>query len=398
MNLTIINFIKHNHIIANIIWFLASYFLKLLSFFTKINKKNMLFVSLSGRKFDDSPKAIYDEVCSRREFDDWNLIWAFVEPVKIKIPRGKTIKIYTLEFLKALLTSHVWICNSNMTKGVNFRDERIISVETWHGSTLKKAGADKKTDSIIGGNSLKHNKIIDDKTIRCSQSPLDTKVLSHLFNSSPSSFLPVGLPRNDILTKAKEIDFIQTKNKLGLPLNKKIILYAPTWREYSFDESLNVSCKPPIDMRFWKEKLGKNYILLFRVHYSVTSALDIIEDDFIKNVSDYPYINDLYLASDILISDYSSAIIDFSILEKPILCFAYDLEEYEARRGLYWNLEDGMPFGVQKNEKDLLEVLVSLNKEESKIKMKKFRAEHAPFATGFASKAVVDEIIQRLKS
>lgn len=394
MRLFVINYLKQHPILLRIFWKTAEIILAFLSKIAIIKPKNMLFASYGGRKFDDSPKAIYDEICKREEFKDWNLIWAFVEPDKFDIPRGKKIKIDTLAFFKALLTSHVWISNSGMSRGINIKNDKIIKVETWHGSVLKKGCGDENQGSLGGKKEFKGE--FDNKTIRCAQSELDVDVLSWLMNATKESFIKAGFPRNDALVNATDEDTLIAKHKLGIPLNKKVILYAPTWRDYTIDNRNNVICAPPINLKKWKDKLGSKYILLFRAHYAVTAALNLKEDDFVKNVSDYPYINDLYLASDLLISDYSSAIIDYSVLEKPIYNFAYDLEEFSSKRGLYLDLYETMPCGVYLKEDELINAINNQNEVALKQSVHNFRKEHATFVKGYASKAVVDVILKKI--
>lgn len=394
MRLQLINFLKvHPHILV-FFWKIISFIMNVLKKVCSIKEKQILFVSYGGRKFDDSPKAIYDEICKRKEFENWNLIWAFVEPNLFNIPRGNKIKIDTLSFLKALVSSHVWVSNSGMTRGVEYSDDRIIKIETWHGSVLKKGCGDENTH-VLGGKRKKHS-TTDLATIRCAQSDIDIDVLSWLFNASKDSFIKAGFPRNDELANSTEEDRVKAKEILGIPLDKKVILYMPTWRQYDLDSSNNIFCKPPINIDYWRNKLGNDYVLLIRAHYAVSAALALKDDEFVKNVSNYPKINDLYLASDILISDYSSAIIDYSILERPIFCFAYDYEKYIKKIGLYLDLEKEFPEHFYKTEKDLIVKITNIVWSNSLKVVKDFKQKHANYAKGFASHKVVDRLVFRL--
>ncbi len=390
MRLALINFLKVHPYILRSFWKIISIIMALLKKICKINNKQILFVSYGGRKFDDSPKAIYDEICRRKEFDDWNLFWAFVEPELYNIPRGSKIKIDTLVFLKVLLTSHIWVSNSGMTRGVEYNDKRIIKIETWHGSVLKKGCGDENSH-VLGGKRKKHC-AVDLATIRCAQSEIDVDVLSWLFNASKDSFVKAGFPRNDELANSTEEDKVNARKILGIPFDKKVILYMPTWRQYDLDPSNNIFCKPPINIDYWRNELGKDYILLIRTHYAVSSALALNDDEFVKNVSNYPKINDLYLVSDILISDYSSAIIDYSILERPIFCFAYDYEKYLEKIGLYLDLEKELPEHFYKTEKDLINKISCIDWNYSIDVAKHFKQKHANFANGYASQKVVDRV------
>ncbi len=390
MRLALINFLKVHPYLLRVFWSIISYSMALLKKIVNIKEKQMLFVSYGGRKFDDSPKAIYDEICRRKEFFDWKLIWAFVEPNQFSISRGRKIKIDTLAFLKALMTSHVWVSNSGMTRGVEYKDDRIIKIETWHGSVLKKGCGDENTH-VLGGKREKQS-ITDFATIRCAQSDIDIDVLSWLFNASKDSFVKAGFPRNDDLANSTSEDCIKAKERLGISPIKKVILYMPTWRQYDLDSSNNIFCKPPINIDYWRNNLGNDYILLIRAHYAVSVALALKDDEFVKNVSNYPKINDLYLASDILISDYSSAIIDYSILERPIFCFAYDYEKYQEKIGLYLDLEKELPEHFYKTEKDLINKISCIDWNYSIDVAKHFKQKHANFANGYASQKVVDRL------
>ena len=139
----------------------------------------------------------------------------------------------------------------------------------------------------------------------CYESEFHKKVLMRSFKAPASIMLPSGLPRNDVLYQVSADDVMTKKKALGLPLDKKVILYAPTWRD-SDDHGKTYSIKPPIRMDKWEANLKDDYVLLFRTHHYTTKLLGIDFNDFVRDYSSYPVINDLFIVSDILISDYSS--------------------------------------------------------------------------------------------
>ena len=390
----LIFFLKANPTIVQLVWAMARFFLRLWGWFVPVQAKTMIFCSFGGRKFDDSPKAIYEEVCNRHEFDDWRLIWAFIEPNKYIIPRGEKKKVDTLSFFKSLLYSKVWVSNSGMDRGVELKRKCNIRVETWHGAPFKKICGEEHQNSF-NSNINTFSRKRDADTIRCAQSEYDLEIFARIFNSDKSAFLPYDLPRNDILFKYSDEQIAQIKKTIGVDNNKKIVLYAPTYREYLVNDHKDTFIAPPINLKKWEERLGDNYVLLIRAHYAVTAALDFKESEFVKNVSLYPFINDLYIISDILISDYSSSFIDYSILNRPMLCFAYDLEEYEEKRGLYVNLDEELPCIIDYDEDSLIDHILNLDYEAASKETRKFHQKYAPHA-GNASKMVVDEIIKRL--
>lgn len=171
--------------------------------------------------------------------------------------------------------------------------------------------------------------------------------------------IPTGLPRNDALYNTTPAEIKTLKEKLGLPLDKKLILCTPTWRD-STDNGQTYAIKPPINVDYWENEL-KNYVVMLRTHAYTNKLLGIEFNDFIRDFTTYPQINDLFKVADILISDYSSCIADFSILERPIICFAYDYEDYCAIRGLYLDMEKAMPSGVKRTEQEVISQIKSMD-------------------------------------
>ena len=392
MRLRFINFLKRH---VGLLGFCraAMRVMMKITYLFPIRKKTMLFSSFGGRNFDDSPRAIYDEICVRREFDDWKLIWAFVEPERYTLPRGEKIKIDSFRFFRALFTARVWVSNSGMDRGFELRNPRILRVETWHGTPLKKICGEENT------NAIKKNRYVrtPDKTaIRCAQSEYDREILARVLVAEKDTFLLCDLPRNDALLRYTPKDKAAIRSKLGIPQGKKVLLYVPTYREYLLNEKKENYLVPPIDFKKWEEHLGGEYVLLIRAHYAVSAVLALTENDFVRDVSAYERLNDLYAVADVLLSDYSSAFIDASILDMPMLCFAYDLEEYEEKRGLYLDLAENLPCPVCKTEDEVLDEIAHLDKAEASAQTERFHRRFAPYA-GHATDTVVDEMQRRLK-
>ena len=169
------------------------------------------------------------------------------------------------------------------------------------------------------------------------------------------------------------------KEKLNIPLNKKIILYAPTFREYWRDKDSGCVLNNPLNFELLKEKLGNEYFVLFRAHYEIAHILGITNNDFVKDVSNYEYLNELMIVSDILISDYSSIFFDYSILEKPMICFAYDYEEYKLKRGLYASFND-LPSKICKTQEELISELIGMDEAVKIEQTITFKNKYAPVA------------------
>lgn len=385
----LINLVKNNNYIYDIYFHVGSSLLKLSSKFVKINKKSILFVSYGGKKFDDSPKAIYDYIINEDFFEDFELIWAFRNPKDHKISRGRKIKIDSVLYFYIALQSGFWITNSAIERGLNYKNPKTYYINTWHGTPLKKIGTDSKGTLKYTGLGSKN---IYTQNLMTAQSEYDATIFSRLFNIKKTNILICDLPRNDYLKNYCSRDIANIKETLGITMDKKVILYAPTYREYKLKEERNPMLDHSINKNKWTEKLAKDYVVLIRNHYEVSDFKNYSEDIFI-NVSDYGSLNDLMIISDVLISDYSSIFIDYSILERPMLCYAYDLEEYSIKRGLYLDLAKELPCKIAFDENTLLKQIKEMNYEKEAYKTKEFKRKYAP-NSGESSKIVVNKLIE----
>ncbi len=370
--------------------------LKFFGVFVPINPKRMVFASFGGRKYDDSPRSIYLEVCRRPEFADWDLVWVFVDPSEYEIPRGRKIMVDTVQFFLTLLSSRVWVSNSGMDRGIGIKKSGILRVETWHGTPLKKICGDEHQNSMVQKKKMKKVRAVDTKTIRCAQSEYDLNIRARLHHASKESFLLCGLPRNDSLFTYTPEEIAGIRKSIGIPDGKKVILYTPTYREYLQDENRETYLAPPIDFDKWSRRLGDRYVFLLRAHYAVAKAIRIPDNGFVFDVSDYPTLNDLYIISDLMISDYSSTFIDYSILKRPMFCFPYDYDEYEEKRGLYVDIRTELPCGSDENEDDLIARIENMDQKAMVEAVTEFQKKYAPFDSGNASAAAVDKILERI--
>ena len=205
----------------------------------------------------------------------------------------------------------------------------------------------------------------------------------------------IGLPRNDIYATYTREYMLSLRRKMGISEDKKVILYAPTFREYDKTDSMAVKISIPINFEKWRHLLGDGYILLFRAHYEVVQGLNIQDNDFVREMSAYPQLEDLMIVSDLLISDYSSIFFDYSIMHKPMLCFAYDYEHYTRERGLYFDIREYLP-----NAKDENELLLLIQQSDTTIKNKGVERFQKTFVTVFgnASRRSLDIIADNLES
>ena len=370
----------------------GSVIVRVMGVFIRKSNNKIVFSCLGGRKYDDSPRCIYEAMINDNRFDGCKFIWAFNEPSKFDVPRANKIKCDSFLYYYHLLSASIWITNSSMERGLYFKPDRIFNFNTWHGTPIKLMGID--IDEKYPG--MKQNIKKSHEDIFLAQGKYDADIFSRVFNIPYENMRIIGLPRNDELVSKNNESFRESiKKKLGIPNNKTIILYAPTFREYERDGNNNCVLLPPIRLNKWEELLGEKYVLLFRAHYDIIRVMDIKEDGFIKNVSSYPCLNDLMIVSDILISDYSSIYFDYSIQDKPMLCFPYDYEEYAKNRGMYFDIREELG-EYSMNEDALLNEIVNLDYSFKITITKKFRSKFVQ-EYGNATLKSLDIISEHLK-
>lgn len=372
MKKKIVNFLKYNRIAYTIYYYIFSTIINGLKIFVRPDEKLILFNSFAGRKYDDSPKAIYEAMRKDSRFKGFHFVWAFHQPELYKVKGAKKIKTDGFNYFITALKARAWVTNSSVERGLNFKGKKTFYLNTWHGSPIKKMGSD-----IEKGNQSFRSKGNNKTDIMNTQSNFEADIFSKCFGIPRNHFLKVGLPRNDELTSYSDNYRNVIRKKLGIPVEKKAILYCPTFREYEKDENYGVVLAPPIDLKKWENYLGKQYVLLFRAHYEVSNVMDINENRFIKNVTDYVSLNELMIASDILVSDYSSIFFDYSIMDKPMLHFTYDYDKYEEKRGMYFDIRKYL-YGAS-NEDELIRVILNLNDIDAICKTLLFRKKYVNY-------------------
>ena len=370
MRRKLIYILKHNMFIQSIYRVVMSIVFRVIGLFIPIDDNLVLFVSFMGLHFSDSPKAIYDYMKSHPEYSRYRCIWAFEDPTKY--PDLETVKIDTLSYFRAALSAKYWVTNTNIERGLRFKKKGQRYLNTWHGIPLKHIGND-----VAGRNDFNFNGI----DYLCVCGDYDERVYKTAFRAQESSYLRCGLPRNEELWNATEGRKLEIRKKLGIPTGRRVILYAPTWRE-STDGGKSYEIKPPIHFDEWKKKLGDEYVVLFRAHHQTTKVLGVQYDEFVREASSYPAVNDLMIAADILITDYSAIAFDYSILCRPIFCYAYDYETYLAERGTYFRIDEKYPNKSCRTEEELLKRIKRIDYETECANTRRFRDAFVQYGLG----------------
>ena len=372
----IIYILKHNEVILKLYMSVMSAAFKLMGLFLKQDSRLVLFVSFMGKGFNDSPKAIYDYMQSHSEYKKYKCVWAFEKPEKF--PELNTVKIDTPAHFADALRAKYWVTNTNIERGLKFKKPSTVYLNTWHGVALKRIGND-----CPGRKDYNFDTVI----YLVVSGEHDKKVFRSAFGAVDSSFLCCGMPRNEELWLADESRKAACREKLGIPEGKKVILYAPTWRE-STDGGRSYSIKPPVDIKLWREKLSGQYVLLFRAHHQTTQVMEVEFDDFIWDESDYPAVNDLMIAADILITDYSAIAFDYSVLCRPIFCFGYDYDTYLAQRGTYFDIDDKYPNKLCRTQEELLDRITNIDYAGECENTRRFKEQFVEYGIGATQRCV----------
>ena len=236
-------------------------------------------------------------------------------------------------------------------------------------------------------------------TYLISPSPFCTKVFSTAWNlintHQTHKIIEEGYPRNDRLINATDEERAEIRKFLGVE-GKKVILYAPTWRDNQHTSGEGYTYRTEVDFDKLQRELGDEYVILFRAHYLVANSFDFDRyQGFIRDVSTYSDINDLYIAADILITDYSSVFFDFANLRKPEIFYMYDLEEYANElRGFYISLDE-LPGPIVRDEDALIKEIKAADDWQPDEKYEAFRARFNPKDDGQASKRTLARIIKK---
>ncbi len=359
----LIYLLKHNTAVLSLYKTVMSLVFRGSGAFVKLGEDLVLFVSFMGRGFNDSPKAIYDYMQAHPEYRKYRCVWAFENPENY--PDLETVRIDTPAYFKTALKAKYWVTNTNIERGLQFKKKGQVYLNTWHGTALKLIGND-----CPGRNDYN----FDTLDYLCVSGEYDERVFRSAFNARESCYLRCGLPRNEELWSVREERKAELRAKLNVPEGKKMILYAPTWRE-STDGGKTYAIRPPIHFDRWKELLGEEYVVFFRAHHQTTKVLGIEYDEFVRDASSYPAVNDLMIASDLLITDYSAIAFDYSILCRPILCYTYDYDTYLKERGTYFAMNDKYPNPVCMTEEELLSRIRDLDYGQECANTKRFRDE-----------------------
>lgn len=408
LRILIKEFIKKHKFIRKIVRFtllhLRRFSYKITTAGCQTDSKTVVFACFQGLSYCDSPKAIYEHIKALEAFKDFRFIWAFKEPENydfLKSERTSVIKVDSKAFYKALGRAKYWIFNYKIQDHLDPKKDQVF-LQCWHGTPLKRLGCDLESFENAMNTLSEIRKRYNIETKKFSYFLSPSAFASEKFISAwnmkaagkESVILEEGYPRNDLLKNYTEEDVLRVRRALGLEDGKKVILYAPTYRDNQHSTaSGGYIYKTEVDFDRLKDIFSKEYVILFRPHWLVAREFDFEKySGFVYDVSSFDDISELYIISDLLITDYSSVFFDFANLKRPMIFYMYDLEAYrDDIRGFYLDISE-LPGAIVTKEDELIEEIKKSVNFEYDEKYRVFNETYNYLDDGQASARVAKKV------
>ncbi|MDY3057060.1 MAG: CDP-glycerol glycerophosphotransferase family protein [Mediterraneibacter faecis] len=344
-----------------------------------IKKNRISFICYNCTQYSCNPKYI-SEYLHKYSPSRYEVIWFFnKKEIKKEIPDYvKKIKKNSLSYFIALATSEYIISNVTLPRIVTFKSKQK-TINTWHGTAFKG-------DKNKYGNDYNRFKYFI----------AENELTSEVFRKKDSfnyqgEIKKIGMPRNDILINQDKNRIMSVREKIGVSRSINILLYAPTFREDIDNAPFNIDFERLIESL--QKKNDEKWIVLFRYHHMQKGRINLKDS---IDVTTYPDMQELLLVSDILITDYSSCMWDFSLMNKPVFLYAEDIEKYilQERGEFYYPIEK-LPFAISKNNEELNENILKFDTQIYKDNISKYHQAWGRYNyNGSATKRFVAEILK----
>lgn len=364
----------------------------------KLMPDAVMLESFFGKSYSDSPRYIF-EYLNRTCPGDYKYVWVN-NGTKLDLPYpAKQVKRFRLSYFYYMARCRYFVFNGRQPKYFIKRKGSIF-LETWHGTPLKKLVFDME-DVTSASPLYKEQFYIQTRSWDYLVAPnlFSEEIFRHAFLYE-GKMLQTGYPRNDILYgDGREQLGKEIREELGILPDRKVILYAPTWRDDEFYDHAKYKFTMKLDLDRMRDELGDEYVVLVRTHYFVADFLDLAGyEGFAYNVSKYGDIARLYLISDVLITDYSSVFFDYANLRRPMLFFTYDLDKYRSvLRGFYIDVEEELPGPMLFDTEEIIDAILHIEDVQKQFaeKYNRFCDKYCAWEDGHAAEKVVKAVFHR---
>lgn len=372
------------------------------SYIIPADEKTILFESGNGRNYSGNPRYIYEEILNQGLDNEFKCVWSLIDTNTEVSGNPIKVKRSYFKFLYYTLRSGAWVFDARHLYYLR-KNKKTKYIQTWHGTPLKKLALDMEYMDMSGSQDIEkyHQEFIGNSLLwqyLISQNPFSSEIFRRAFNFN-GKMLEIGYPRNDILiNRNNDKDIDEIKTRFNIPKDKKIILYAPTWRDNEYHDNNEYKFATEMDFGKMHDELSDEYVLIVKFHYLVKENIDWSKyNNFVIECDAEWDIQELYLISDMMITDYSSVMFDYSILKRPMIFFAYDLDNYKNNlRGFYFDMFEEVPGPICQSNEEMIDFIKNYSKEsyESEFgeKYMKWNDKFNPFDDGNASKKVIDLI------
>lgn len=352
-------------------------FINYIVYFCKIQNNKITFISYKSEKLEKDFKLISKKLENDNKY---KLVYILTKYQNTTIGNIKYL-FNCIRQVYHINTSKVVILDYNNFVVSHFKKEGVKVLQIWHAS-----GAIKKF-----GNDIKREYPIKNYDYVISAANHWREIYSNAFNVSKDNVLPLGIPRTDSLFSTNKLDKYKKKTLEKYPeiKGKKVVLYAPTFR----GDPINDVKYQPINLKYIKDRLGDGYVIIYKLHPWLEDIS--ISQNNCKGIinGNKDGIRKLFSVTDYLICDYSAVIFDFSILEKPMIFYTPDLDEYKKERGMYEEYEEIMPGPICKTEEEIVNIIK--NDKFPIDKIKEFKDKHFDYKDGKSAQRV-SEFIKNL--
>ena len=353
-----------------------------------IDENLAVYAAYWYRGYSCNPAAIYERM--RELAPQVKGVWVVNTPAQAAaLPDGVPyVLANTPRYLKLMATAKYLVNNVNFPHTMTKRPGSV-HVQTQHGTPLKYLGLDLR-DRPLAADGMDFDRLLEHVArwdYLVSPNPHSTESFQRAY---PGSYevLQTGYPRNDRLADPDPQEVTAIRDRLGVPAGNRVVLYTPTHREQQD------SFVPALDVVALARSLGPTTTVLMRAHYFYGDA-GLPDDAGVVDVSAHPVVEDLYLAADILVTDYSSSMFDYAVLDRPIVVFAPDWDDYQRIRGVYFDLMAEPPGAVARTEDELAALLAPGGAADTNATAKlraDFRARFCPWDDGHAAERVVRKV------
>lgn len=350
----------------------------------------VVFYAYWGRGLSCNPAAIYTKMGQVKP--EMKGVWIVNRSAMKSMPPGvDSVVPGSLQYYLALARATYFIGNVGFPSDWTKRKGQV-QVMTHHGTALKSMGLDLRQYPVAARaiNFAQHMKRVSRWDFSIASSSYSDQIWRRAYPGTYEDLL-TGQPRNDLLANATEADVKAVRDEFGIGDDKIVVLYTPTFRDWEREDEVQ------LDLDAFAENLGEEFVVLARSHYyrKAAGVMQRFTGAQVIDVSNYPDVQPLCLAADILLTDYSSISFDYAVLARPIVTYAHDWDLYVKLRGVYFDLLQEPPGAVAQSEAELVDIFVTRAYEspEARQSLLAFRKKFCEFEDGRASERVIRRVL-----